>query len=105
MIGKKRSLQGPEMSRARSLIKAMGYTDAIAGSGPALVVRQGHQLVALVGQADRFPRLVRHVPYADGITHDNRGLQPTVLYAEGVRFQSPGSRSAPWVRIPIFSVP
>ena len=27
MIGKKRSLQGPEMSRARSLIKAMGYTD------------------------------------------------------------------------------
>ncbi len=27
MIGKQRSFQGPEMSRTRALIKAMGYTD------------------------------------------------------------------------------
>lgn len=47
--------------------EAYGYTDAIAGSGPALVVRQGTRLTALLSQSDLDPGKVRHVPFADGI--------------------------------------
>ncbi len=47
--------------------EAWGYTDAIAGSGPALVTRAGGRLVALLAQSDLVPARVRHVPYADGI--------------------------------------
>lgn len=47
--------------------EAWGYTDAIAGSGPALVTRAGRRLVALLAQSDLVPARVRHVPYADGI--------------------------------------
>jgi hypothetical protein len=47
--------------------EAMGYTDAIAGSSPALLVRKGGRLSAFLGQADFSPRLVRHVPFADGV--------------------------------------
>jgi hypothetical protein len=47
--------------------EAMGYTDAIAGSAPALLVRADGRLSAFIGQADFSPRLVRHVPFADGV--------------------------------------
>ena len=47
--------------------EAWGYTDAIIGSGPALALRQGGRLAALISQADRFVAKVRHVPHADGI--------------------------------------
>jgi len=55
--------------------EAMGYTDAIAGSSVALVLRHGGRLAALIGQADRFPRLVRHIPHADGIPDTNLVLR------------------------------
>ena len=62
------SAQGAKFSLGRwHHYEAMGYTDAIAGSGPALALRGGQRLAAFIGQADRFPRLVRHIPYADGI--------------------------------------
>jgi hypothetical protein len=46
--------------------EAYGYTDAIAGSGPALVLRGG-RLSALLAQSNLVPTLVRHVPFADGV--------------------------------------
>ena len=71
--------------------EAFGYTDAITGSGPALVVRQGWRMAAFISQADRFPSKVRHIPHADGIPdravvfrdHDDRpalkaGLCPSL---------------------------
>ncbi len=47
--------------------EAYGYTDAVAGSSPALVVRQGGKLSAFISQSERFAGLVRHVPNADGV--------------------------------------
>ena len=47
--------------------EAFGYTDAITGTGPALVLRQGGRLAALISQSNRFPSRVRHIPHADGI--------------------------------------
>ena len=62
--------------------EAMGYTDAIAAVSPALVLRGGTRLSALLAQGDFTPRAVRHVPYADGIQqgdltyrdHDDRAV-------------------------------
>jgi len=47
--------------------EAMGFVSAISGSSPALALRGGKQLTALVSQARLYPRLVRHIPFADGI--------------------------------------
>ena len=62
--------------------EAQGYTDAIAAASPALVLRGGRRLSALLAQGDFTPRAVRHVPYADGIQageltyrdHDDRAV-------------------------------
>ncbi len=47
--------------------EAYGYTDAIAGSGPALALRRSGHLAALLAQSDLEPGKVRHLPYADGV--------------------------------------
>ena len=47
--------------------EAYGYTDAVAYSSPALVVRQGGKLSAFISQSDRSAGLVRHIPNADGV--------------------------------------
>lgn len=47
--------------------EAMGYTDTVAGSSPALLLRGGARLSALISQSRFTSRRVRHVPYADGL--------------------------------------
>jgi hypothetical protein len=47
--------------------EAYGYTDAVAGSGPALVLRRSNSLAAIISQSDLEPSKVRHIPHADGI--------------------------------------
>jgi len=50
--------------------EAFGYTDSIAAASPALALRGGKKLSALLAQGDFAPRLVRHVPNADGVPHE-----------------------------------
>jgi hypothetical protein len=55
--------------------EAYGYTDAIAGTGPALALRSSGHLAALISQSNLAPAKVRHIPFADGVPEETLVLR------------------------------
>jgi hypothetical protein len=55
--------------------EAYGYTDAIAGSSPALLRRAGGALTAAIAQSSFEPGKVRHIPFADGVAAERLVLR------------------------------